>query len=91
MYDQRVAVGGFLPSFFGYLVFISWGVLFVCLFACLFLFCFFTVSCDGVWKLLEGTRLVEPRGQRKASGRLGTGEFFFSVWVMGTWLTSEEL
>jgi hypothetical protein len=31
------------------------------------------------WKLLEGTRLVEPRGQRKASGRLGTGEFFFCL------------
>ena len=39
----------------------------------------------------KGTRLVEPRDQRRALGRLGTGEFFFLVWVMGTWLTSEEL
>ena len=25
----------------------------------------------------KGTRLVEPRDQRRALGRLGTGEFFF--------------
>ena len=27
----------------------------------------------------KGTRLVEPRDQRRALGRLGTGEFFFCL------------